>query len=203
MSNETLPSSSEKTVTLTGTSVQMYAAMIRVASQLLANPLKAGTKVFPYVPGNQVFAAPSAYGGQVGFAPQSNGNLHAMYQSAPSMQQSQFGGLIRPAHSAPTILSTQKIAIPTICCGSIIGKGGAVIRDLRAQSATNISISDPDEATPNERVVTLSGTPQGISQAVFLIRQLVEAYQPNAGPQTQTQQQQQQTQQQQQQQPQY
>lgn len=60
-----------------------------------------------------------------------------------------------------------------------------MIRDLRAQSQTNISISDPDESTPNERVVTLSGTPQAISHAVFLIRQLVEAYQPNQPPQQQ------------------
>lgn len=80
--------------------------------------------------------------------------------------------------SAPA--NTQKIAIPTICAGCVIGKGGAVIRDLRAQSGTNISIADADPTNPNERVVTLTGTPQGIQTAIYLIRQLVEQYQPPA-----------------------
>lgn len=181
----------------------MYAAMLRVATQLLQNPLKVGTKVFPYVPGNQVFAP--AYGGQVAFAPQSAQGMHMYHPNqaaaaAAGLQQTQFGGLIRAP--APTMMSTQKIAIPTICCGSIIGKGGNVIKELRLQSQTNISISDPDEATPNERVVTLSGSPQSISHAVFLIRQLVEAYQPNQQPQQQQAQQPNQQQQQQQPQPQ-
>merc|ERR1712226_50807 len=79
---------------------------------------------------------------------------------------------------APQTANTQKIAIPTICAGCVIGKGGAVIRDLRAQSGTNISIADADPTNPNERVVTLTGTPQGIQTAIYLIRQLVEQYQP-------------------------
>lgn len=64
------------------------------------------------------------------------------------------------------------------CIGCVIGKGGSVIRDLRVQSGTNISIADPEANNPNERVVTLTGTPQGIHTAVLLIRQLVEQYQP-------------------------
>jgi hypothetical protein len=32
----------------------------------------------------------------------------------------------------------------------------SIIRDLRAQSGTNISIADPDPATPDERVVTIT-----------------------------------------------
>lgn len=55
-----------------------------------------------------------------------------------------------------------------------------MIRDLRAQSGTNISISDADATNPNERVVTLTGTPTGIQTAIFLIRQLVEQYNPPA-----------------------
>jgi len=75
-------------------------------------------------------------------------------------------------------INTQKIAIPTICAGCIIGKGGSVVRDLRMQSQTNISIAETDPAYPNERVVTLTGTPQGIQTAIYLIRQLVEQFQP-------------------------
>lgn len=53
-----------------------------------------------------------------------------------------------------------------------------MIRDLRAQSQCNISIADPEQTSPNERVVTLTGTSQGIQTAIYLIRQLVEQYQP-------------------------
>ena len=35
-----------------------------------------------------------------------------------------------------------------MCAGCVIGKGGAVIRDIRVQSSTTISIEDPDEVTP-------------------------------------------------------
>lgn len=167
----------------------MSAAMARIATQLIQNPLKPNTKVYPYVPGNQVYAAPpnTAYGTQVGFQPNGQ-NLHLYHPtpSNPGLPSNQFGGLIRPQPPAASMMSTQKIAIPTICCGSIIGKNGVVIKSIRDTSQTNISISDPDAATPNERVVTLNGTPTGISHAVFLIRQLVEAYQPNANGNTQT-----------------
>jgi len=72
--------------------------------------------------------------------------------------------------------NTQKIALPVQCAGCVIGKGGAVIRDLRKESGTNISIADAEPGA-TERVVTLTGTAQGIQQAIFLITKLVEAYQ--------------------------
>lgn len=72
--------------------------------------------------------------------------------------------------------NTQKIALPVQCAGCVIGKGGAVIRDLRKESGTNISIADAEPGAV-ERVVTLTGTAQGIQQAIFLITKLVEGYQ--------------------------
>jgi len=185
-------------VIVTGSAAQMYAAMLRIATQLLASPLKVGTKVYAYVPGNHAAYAAAPYASQsMPFTQQAAGQpLHLYAPQGSPLHQQPFAGLIR-APAPPAVLSTQKIAIPTICCGSIIGRAGAVIKDLRTQSGTNISISDPDESTPNERVVTLSGTPQNISHAVFLIRQLVEAYQPPSVQQQQNAQTQQQVQQQQ------
>jgi len=158
VSNEPLPNSTEKTVGVTGTAQAVEAAVTRIVSQLRDNPLKPGTRSYEYNP---------------------NISFH---------QYPQHSGL--PHHAAPIPLplggsvaggvtpSTQKIAIPTVCAGCVIGKNGSVIRDLRAQSQTNISISDPEPNAPNERVVTLTGTAQGIQHAVYLIRQLVEQYQP-------------------------
>jgi len=166
VSNEPLPQSTEKTVTISGTPEQIEHAALRILTQLRDNPLRSGTKVFPYVPGQPLYAQPPSY------APPHYGQpvLYPSVHPAPTY--------IAPLTTSTQPPSTQKIAIPTVCAGCVIGKGGSVIRDLRAQSATNISIADPDPNAHTERVVTISGTPQGIQTAVYLIRQLVEQYQP-------------------------
>lgn len=168
ISNEPLPGSSEKTVSLTGNPKSIQEAALRVLTQLRDNPLRAGTKVYPYIPGQQVFQQPFGL-------PAANPYTPAGVQPALYGQPS-----LLPYGAPPPVqgTSTQKIAIPTICAGCVIGKKGSVIRDLRLQSGCSISIADPEQSNPNERVVTLAGTPQGIQTAVYLIRHLVEQYQP-------------------------
>jgi len=151
VSNEPLPNSTEKSVAITGTPAALEAALGRIAQQLKDNPLKPGTRSYEYNPNA------AGYG----------------YVPPP------HNALPLPINAVGVTPSTQKIAIPTVCAGCVIGKNGSVIRDLRAQSQTNISISDPEPDAPNERVVTLTGTAQGIQHAVYLIRQLVEQYQPH------------------------
>jgi predicted RNA-binding protein YlqC (UPF0109 family) len=170
VSNEPLPQSTEKSVMLTGTPLAIRHAAHRILTQLRDNPLRTGTKVYPYVPGQPIFAQ-SPYGGL-------SSSTLTPYAARPQLPiYGQQASLLAP-YGVPQATSTQKIAIPTVCVGCVIGKGGSVIRDLRVQSGTNISIADPEPTSPNERVVTLTGTPQGIQTAVFLIRQLVEQYQP-------------------------
>jgi len=161
VSNEPLPYSTEKTVTITGTPVAIENAAQRVLNQLTENPLRSGTKAYPYVPGHPPYPSPYA---------------SPPYASPPPMLYGNNSPAQIYPYGSPT--TTQKIAIPTVCAGCVIGNGGAVIRDLRSQSGTSISIADPDSNSPNERVVTLTGSPQGIQTAVYLIRQLVEQYQP-------------------------
>jgi len=164
VSNEPLPYSTEKTVTITGSPSGIEAAAQRVLNQLNQNPLRSGTKSYPYVPGQPPY--PSPYGVNSPYA----SPPPVLYGTASPQQP------VYPPYGSS--ICGQKIAIPTVCAGCVIGKGGSVIRDLRTQSGTSISIADPDEDNPNERVVTLTGSPQGIQTAVYLIRQLVEQYQP-------------------------
>jgi predicted RNA-binding protein YlqC (UPF0109 family) len=174
ISTEPLQNSHEKSVTIFGTPASIEAAMTVILKQLKENPLKPGTKSFPYVPGVMPTAFSTSPSYMAGVGPQYGmggmGGMGAPYQQQP---QNSFG---QPSTQGPS--STQKIAIPTVCAGCVIGKGGAVIRDIRLQSATTISIADPDEITPSERVVTIAGSPSGIQAAIYLIRQLVEQYQP-------------------------
>lgn len=177
ISNEPLPNSTEKSVTVTGTPSAIHSATLTILRQLHDNPLRGNAKLQEYVPGQPQYA-PNPYGMPMGGMPMggmAEGYAQPqMYGQIGQIPQQQYGGV--PPQAAPS--STQKIAIPTVCAGCVIGKGGSVIRSLREQSRTNISIADPEADSPNERVVTLTGTPQGIQTAVYLIRQLVEQYQP-------------------------
>lgn len=150
VSSEALGNSTDKTVTISGTPEVLETAVRRVLTMLAESPLRSGTKTVHFVPGPTYFD----YDAQAGTNP-ANGTVTG---------------------TGP--ISIQKIAIPTICAGCVIGRGGTIIRSLREQSGTNISIADPDPATPDERVVTITGTPGGIQTAVYLIRQCVESYVP-------------------------
>ena len=182
VSNEPLPNSSEKTVTITGSPTAVQDAISRVVQQLRDSPLKPGTRSYEYNPNN-----PYGSGGQQSHFSSSHSQFPpASHHGGPlpvSMQAGSGSGSGSGSTAAGSSASTQKIAIPTVCAGCVIGKNGSVIRDLRAQSGTNISISDPEPSAPNERVVTLTGSAQGIQTAVYLIRQLVEQYQPQGSSQ--------------------
>jgi len=162
VSHEPLPQSTEKSVTISGTPSGIHQASMRVLTQLRENPLRPGTKSYPYAPGSPFLASQNPF---------SQSYPYPFVQSQPA--SSSFGD-VSAATTAPS--NTQKIALPIQCAGCVIGKGGAVIRDLRRESGTNISIADAEPGA-TERVVTLTGTAQGIQQAIFLITKLVEAYQ--------------------------
>jgi len=74
--------------------------------------------------------------------------------------------------SAPT--NTEKIVIPKSASGAVIGRGGTIISSIKTQSGTQISIADA-AANSEDRVVSITGSPQAIQNAIFLIRQRVEA----------------------------
>jgi predicted RNA-binding protein YlqC (UPF0109 family) len=185
ISKDPLPNSTEKVVTFTGSPENVKHAVNVVLSQLAGAPLKGSVENFPYSPGSQpvVFsgaspfmaAAASPYAAAMG-AMSAYGYPFAAPQVGGSAPGTPIEITLRSftRSSASSATSTQKIAIPTSCVGCVIGKAGAVIRDLRAQSGTNISIAPAEPTNPSERVVTVTGSPEGIQTAVFLIRQLVE-----------------------------
>eukprot|EP00457_Paulinella_chromatophora_P005632 gb/GEZN01005649.1/.p1 GENE.gb/GEZN01005649.1/~~gb/GEZN01005649.1/.p1 ORF type:complete len:553 (-),score=82.33 gb/GEZN01005649.1/:77-1735(-) len=99
----------------------------------------------------------------------------AIYLIKQRVDQPTTGGAaIGGATSFPGGEATEKMSIPSSSAGSVIGKGGSVISDIKSQSGCHIRISDPDAASM-ERVVTISGSPQGIQTAIFMIRQRVDA----------------------------
>ncbi|KAM3960352.1 LOW QUALITY PROTEIN: heterogeneous nuclear ribonucleoprotein K-like [Aphomia sociella] len=75
--------------------------------------------------------------------------------------------------------STQ-VTIPKDLAGAIIGKAGSRIRKIRAESGAAIEIA---EALPgsNDRIITITGTPQRIQMAQYLLQQSVHENKPNIG----------------------
>jgi len=170
LSNDPLAGSTEKTVTVTGTPSAIHQAILRILTQIHDNPLKPGTSHTPYVPGTgrepRMGAPPGFYQG-------------GGYQDAYGLAEaySPYGGAYG-GHAPPPMRegpeNSQKIAIPTNCAGAVLGKGGTIIADIKRQTGTAIRIAPPEQGVPGERVVTVTGSPQGIQAAIALIRQRVE-----------------------------
>jgi len=189
LSSEPLASSTEKSVTLTGTPAVLQEGLTRVIAQLVqpTNQLRQGSTTTLYVPGMSVAfasAPPPQFGGYANpYAPQGApfspyGQAPQQYGGAPNM----YGGAAPAGGAAAGVTKTEKIVIPTVCAGTVIGKGGTIIRDIKTQSGTNITIADPEPTAQADRVVSVTGTAQGIAAAIYLIRQRVESYQPPSGP---------------------
>lgn len=70
--------------------------------------------------------------------------------------------------------STQ-VTIPKDLAGSIIGKGGERIRQIRQRSGANIKIDDPLPGS-NDRIITIGGNQSQINFAQFLLQQSVRQY---------------------------
>jgi len=187
LSVDPLTGSSEKTVTVSGTSEQVHAACSRILEQIKGNPLRGSATSIPYQPGAAVLQAQqhayNPYGqppmGQFG-APPSN----QMYGQPPApgygAPQGMGGFGQPPQQQQPGASKTEKIVIPTVCAGSVIGKAGSIIREIKSQSGANINIAAPAPTAPGDRVVTVTGTGQAIQTAIYLIRQRVESYAPPA-----------------------
>ncbi|UYV80277.1 HNRNPK, partial [Cordylochernes scorpioides] len=77
--------------------------------------------------------------------------------------------------NAITKKGSSQVTIPNDLAGAIIGKGGQRIRKIRRESGAGITI---DESQPgsNERVITISGTPQQIQMAQYLLQQNVREH---------------------------
>uniref|UniRef100_A0A1I8J6A4 KH domain-containing protein n=1 Tax=Macrostomum lignano TaxID=282301 RepID=A0A1I8J6A4_9PLAT len=78
-----------------------------------------------------------------------------------------------PAPPAPT--NTQELVIPNDLIGCIIGRGGTKINEIRQLSGAQIKISNCEDGA-KERKVTITGTPDTISAAQYLISASIDLH---------------------------
>lgn len=186
VSKDALAGSTERSCQITGTVDVLEAATLLVLNQLKEYP-STTSKTIHYVPNNGM-PVPSPYGADpyafAGQAAAAQPGFGQAFQSPFGTVPSPYGQAPEhhyapPAASQSGPQSKQQIAIPTMCAGGVIGKGGHRIREIQAQSETTIQIAPADPASPLERIVSISGPSTGIQTAVALIRHAVEQeYQP-------------------------
>ncbi|XP_008838677.1 poly(rC)-binding protein 3 isoform X11 [Nannospalax galili] len=80
-----------------------------------------------------------------------------------------------PATSKPPV--TLRLVVPASQCGSLIGKGGSKIKEIRESTGAQVQVAGDMLPNSTERAVTISGTPEAIIQCVKQICVvMLEAY---------------------------
>lgn len=124
---------------------------------------------------NESYTAPGYASAQPGFAPQQVGG-----ERSPSINinQNSFGlgtGMYSPTEDK-SATAKQDLEVPESIVGAILGPGGKGIVELQQYTQTNIQISKKGVYTPGtrNRIVTITGTPNNITKAQYLIQQRIQ-----------------------------
>uniref|UniRef100_A0A8C9T418 Heterogeneous nuclear ribonucleoprotein K n=1 Tax=Scleropages formosus TaxID=113540 RepID=A0A8C9T418_SCLFO len=99
--------------------------------------------------------------------------VSALYNSS-TWEPFQSGGRGSYGDIGGPIITTQ-VTIPKDLAGSIIGKGGQRIKQIRHESGASIKIDEPLEGS-EDRIITITGTQDQIQNAQYLLQNSVKQY---------------------------
>ncbi|XP_064867515.1 heterogeneous nuclear ribonucleoprotein K isoform X2 [Oncorhynchus nerka] len=94
------------------------------------------------------------------------------YDNSSSWNSYQPGGRGSYNDMGGPVITTQ-VTIPKDLAGSIIGKGGQRIKQIRHESGASIKIDEPLEGS-EDRIITISGTQDQIQNAQYLLQNSVK-----------------------------
>lgn len=199
VAGDLLPNSTERGVTISGTQDAVIQCVKLICTVILESPPKGAT--IPYRPspspaafliaGNQMFDASEYAPHPLYSVAQGALDLQQAYtlQNHYGIPQSELAKLhqlslqqgMSPASQASTILpgldsnsqTSQEFLIPNDLIGSIIGRQGTKINEIRQVSGAQIKIGSQLDGT-TDRHVTISGTPVSINLAQYLITSCLE-----------------------------
>lgn len=174
-----LPGSTERVLTIAGVADAIHIAVYYVGTILIENIDRQPANT-PYRPAGSLGPPPSS-------GPRSHpypSSSYGSYPSAPPPHPA-YAGAAPPGTPAagpggPTFggstanqpgSQTQQIFIPNELVGSIIGKAGGKINEVRNLSACHIKILDQgaEGSPPGERLVVINGQPPNIQLAIQLL----------------------------------
>ncbi|KAF9581715.1 hypothetical protein BGW38_001164 [Lunasporangiospora selenospora] len=200
-----MPGSTERTITVTGVPDAIHIAVYHVgvvlqensdrdrnANVVLYRPMGRGFQPMahtggPYGGAHSHHSSSPYYGGGGGYGPQS-GSMGPYGGGHDYMGSGGHAGMGMGAGSASGGMSggsggggaggagtqAQQIFIPNELVGSVIGKGGSKINEIRQMSGSHIKINEP-HGNSNERLVTITGTPESNQMAVYLLYSRLES----------------------------
>ncbi|XP_071192943.1 poly(rC)-binding protein 3-like isoform X3 [Salvelinus alpinus] len=180
VAGDLLPNSTERGVTISGTQDAIIQCVKLICTVILESPPKGAT--VPYRPspsgtvmisGNQTYAVQNQYG-----IPHSElAKLHqlSMQQQslAAQMNQQQTNSVMPAGMDSNSQTTSQELLIPNDLIGSIIGRQGTKINEIRQVSGAQIKIGSQLDST-SDRAVTITGTPISINLAQYLITSCLE-----------------------------
>ncbi|KQS44412.1 poly(rC)-binding protein 3 isoform X9 [Drosophila erecta] len=216
VASEMLPNSTERAVTLSGSAEQITQCIYQICLVMLESPPRGAT--IPYRPKPQVtgpvilangqaftiqgnYAVPTqevaknplaslAALGLAGMNPASTGGINHT-GSAPAALAALAGSQLRTANPANRAQQQQhEMTVSNDLIGCIIGKGGTKIAEIRQISGAMIRISNCEEREGGntDRTITISGNPDSVALAQYLINMSVELQKANLLEQAQAQQ---------------
>ncbi|XP_049525396.1 poly(rC)-binding protein 3-like isoform X5 [Dermacentor silvarum] len=181
VASEMLPNSTERAVTVSGTAEAITKCIYQICCVMMESPPKGAT--IPYRPKPAmppvIFAGGQAYTvqGQYAIPHPDLTKLHQLaLQHAPLLPGHSVGAINPQAAAIATAsTTTTEMTIPNDLIGCIIGKGGSKINEIRQLSGATIKISNSEEGS-KDRTVTISGTPEAINLAQYLINTSMELH---------------------------
>ncbi|XP_065360896.1 poly(rC)-binding protein 3 isoform X3 [Calliphora vicina] len=202
VASEMLPNSTERAVTLSGTAEQITQCIYQICLVMLESPPRGAT--IPYRPKPQVsgpvilangqaftiqgnYAVPAqevaknplaslAALGLAGMAPANTGGLNPTAALAALA-----GSQLRTANTNRAQQQQHEMTVSNDLIGCIIGKGGTKIAEIRQISGAMIRISNCEEREGGntDRTITISGNPDSVALAQYLINMSVELQKAN------------------------
>ncbi|XP_026053707.1 poly(rC)-binding protein 4 isoform X4 [Carassius auratus] len=178
VAGDLLPNSTERGVTISGSQDAIIQCVKLICTVILESPPKGAT--IPYRPapapgtvllaGNQAYTVQNQYG-----IPHSElAKLHqlSMQQGLAPIAQPTATQVL-PGIESGSQTASQELLIPNDLIGSIIGRQGTKINEIRQVSGAQIKIGSQLDST-SDRHVTITGSPISINLAQYLITSCLE-----------------------------
>ncbi|XP_052861986.1 poly(rC)-binding protein 3 isoform X2 [Anopheles cruzii] len=196
VASEMLPNSTERAVTLSGSAESITQCIYHICCVMLESPPKGAT--IPYRPKPQVNGPVIVANGQ---AYTIQGNYAVPAQEVSGIAKNPLAGLaaLGLAGAIPTNTGglnptaqvqsqSHEMTVPNDLIGCIIGKGGTKIAEIRQISGAMIRISNCEERDSGntDRTITITGNPDSVALAQYLINMSVELQKANLGDEAST-----------------
>ncbi|XP_059425775.1 poly(rC)-binding protein 4 isoform X2 [Carassius carassius] len=179
VAGDLLPNSTERGVTISGSQDAIIQCVKLICTVILESPPKGAT--IPYRPtpapgtvllaGNQAYTVQNQYG-----IPHSElAKLHqlSMQQGLAPIAQPTATQVLPAGIESSSQTASQELLIPNDLIGSIIGRQGTKINEIRQVSGAQIKIGSQLDST-SDRHVTITGSPISINLAQYLITSCLE-----------------------------